>query len=391
MENNKQTILILDGTIDNMDALAKALENKNRVVLKTTDALEGAKLFASEKVDLIVTDPHHYDSDQSEIFDALRKGNLTDIPLLFAVNNDAEETKISSELTGHMIDFVKRPADPAVVSARANHLLEIKQLREEVSALREELGKYKSTSEQSEKKLSEMEGSIKKKDELVNASAQELQSFVYTVSHDLRAPLRAINGFTQILEEEFSKNLSEEALRLFGMIKQNATKMGRLIDDLLTFSRLSRKQIVAETMNMNDVVFAAINEIGKAQPHKAKITAKDLPAAKGDFSLIKQAIMNLLSNAIKFSSRKENAEIEIGALKAENENVYYVKDNGVGFSMDYADKLFGVFQRLHSEGEFEGTGIGLAIVKRIISMHGGRVWAEGKTDEGATFYFSLPL
>lgn len=373
MENSKQKILILDGSIKNIDELASMLEQSDRIVFKTTSEDEGARIISDEKVDLLVTDPHHYNDNTKKLFDALLKSDGGEVPVLFAVDTQEEESRLLKEFNGHTVDFIKKPAEASKITSRVNLLLEIKSLRAELSKCRHEA-----------------ETSIKAKEVQVNASAQELQSFVYTVSHDLRAPLRAINGFTQIIEEEYGKDFQPEGLRLFGMIKQNAQKMGRLIDDLLTFSRLARKQVVFDPVNMSDVAYAAVIESEKAQSHHAKLTTGELLPAKGDFSLLKQAFMNLLSNAIKFSSKKESPEIEIGSYKSENELVYFVKDNGVGFNMAYSDKLFGVFQRLHSEGEFEGTGIGLAMVKRIIGMHGGRVWAEGKADEGATFYFSLP-
>jgi light-regulated signal transduction histidine kinase (bacteriophytochrome) len=225
----------------------------------------------------------------------------------------------------------------------------------------------------------------------IETSVKELEDFTYTVSHDLRTPLRAIGGFSRILEEDYGDKLDDEARRLIGVVCENARKMGQLIDDLLTFSRLGRKPVAATSINMEALARSALTEIGApAAAGRARIEIHLLPEAWGDPALIKQVWTNLLSNAIKFSGKREQPVIELSGRADGAESVYCVKDNGAGFDMQYYEKLFGVFQRLHSEAEFFGVGVGLAIVRRIVSRHGGRVWAEGKVDEGAAFYFSLP-
>jgi signal transduction histidine kinase len=220
---------------------------------------------------------------------------------------------------------------------------------------------------------------------------KELEAFSYSVSHDLRAPLRAIDGFSRILLEDYIDNLGEEGKRVLNVIRNNTQKMGQLIDDLLLFSHLGRQGLRASGIDIGKLAKAASEELKLAVPErKLKFTINTLIPAHGDQAMIRQVLINLLSNAVKFTRPKENATIEVGGEREGNENIYYVKDNGVGFDMQYVNKLFGVFQRLHSSEEFEGTGVGLAIVQRIIHRHGGRVWAEGKVNEGATFYFSLP-
>lgn len=220
----------------------------------------------------------------------------------------------------------------------------------------------------------------------------ELDSFSYSVSHDLRAPLRAINGYSQVLMEDYGDKLNDDGKRNISTIIRNAQKMGYLIDDLLTFSRVGKQNLTKVFLNMDNLVESVINEF-MAQPQKNEVEFRinPLQIVQGDNSMLKLVITNLVSNAIKYSGKKEKPVVEIGSYK-ENENlVYYVKDNGAGFDMKYYDKLFGVFQRLHSSSEFEGTGVGLALVQRIIKKHHGNVWAEAKPDEGATFYFSLPI
>jgi PAS domain S-box-containing protein len=219
---------------------------------------------------------------------------------------------------------------------------------------------------------------------------KELESFSYSVSHDLRAPLRSINGYAQMIQDDHAQAFNDEAKRMFNVIRNNAKKMGMLIDDLLAFSRMGRKEITRVPVNFNKLVEPIVTELKQTASDKTNITVQKLPETQGDPALLSQVYTNLISNAIKYSAKKENPAIEIGAEEREDEFVYYVKDNGAGFDMQYAHKLFGVFQRLHSNEEFEGTGVGLAIVQRIVVKHGGKVWAEGKVDEGATFYFSLP-
>jgi PAS domain S-box len=220
---------------------------------------------------------------------------------------------------------------------------------------------------------------------------KELEAFSYSVSHDLRAPLRAIDGYTRILVEDYETILDAEGKRVCSIISAEARRMGQLIDDLLAFSRLGRKEMYSSNIDMKALVISVLNELIK-EGDRERINFKiaRLPSARADSSLMRQVWVNLLSNALKFTSKKERAVIEVGSKSGTEEVTYYVRDSGAGFDMEYANKLFGVFQRLHSESEFEGTGVGLAIVQRIIRRHDGRVWAEGEIDKGATFYFALP-
>jgi signal transduction histidine kinase len=225
----------------------------------------------------------------------------------------------------------------------------------------------------------------------LEAANKELEAFSYSVSHDLRAPLRAIDGFSQMVTEDYSGQLDAEGQRYLATIRNNAHHMGELINDILAFSRTSRQEMQVSAINMTALAREVFDEARTAAPmREIELHLGELPSAKGDRALVRQVLVNLVSNAFKFSSKREKPRIEIGARTEEAENVYWIKDNGAGFDMAYVEKLFGVFQRLHKAEEFEGTGIGLAIVKRIILRHGGRVWAEGQIDGGAGFYFTLP-
>ncbi|MGD8782479.1 MAG: PAS domain S-box protein [Ignavibacteria bacterium] len=219
---------------------------------------------------------------------------------------------------------------------------------------------------------------------------KELESFSYSVSHDLRAPLRAINGFTRIIMNKHSAEFNEELSRLFGIVENSSVKMGELIDDLLSFSRLGRSLISKSDVNFYSLVEEILDEIEIEKKYKININLNSSLNLSVDRSMLKQVFINLISNAIKYSRKKENPVIEINSEEKDNEYIFFVKDNGAGFNMDYVDKLFGVFQRLHSEDEYEGTGVGLSIVHKIITKHLGKVWATGEVGKGATFYFSLP-
>ena len=243
------------------------------------------------------------------------------------------------------------------------------------------------------KKLNEdLELRVIERTSQLQSANKNLEAFSYTASHDLRTPLRALNGYASLLLEDHSASINAEGNRMLRLIIDNANKMGRLIDDLLSFSGIGQKEVVLQKLDMNEMAISAWHEIvPAAESVKIEFRLHSLPEALGDYEMIRQVWLNLISNAVKFSSRKLNPVIEIGEKKELSETIYYVHDNGVGFDMAHADKLFGVFKRLPSTKDYEGTGVGLAIVNRVVMRHKGRVWAEGKINEGATFYFSLPV
>jgi signal transduction histidine kinase len=237
----------------------------------------------------------------------------------------------------------------------------------------------------------ELEGRVDQRTAQLEATNKELEAFSYSVSHDLRAPLRAVDGFAGVLVEDHSSRLDAEGLRVIGVIRHEATRMGQLIDDLLAFSRVGRGEMRSVEIDLTSLARAVFAECAAgAAGRQVRLNLNPLLPARGDPSLIRQVLVNLLSNAIKYTRPRAEAEVELGSRADGNDNVYWVKDNGVGFDPRYAHKLFGIFQRLHSDEEFKGTGVGLALVQRIVSRHRGRVWAEGKPNEGAVFYFTLP-
>lgn len=236
----------------------------------------------------------------------------------------------------------------------------------------------------------QLEQKVKRRTHELEVANKELEAFSYTVSHDLRAPLRAINGYINILLEDYGDKLDPEAIQLSHNVLGNAAKMRQLIDDLLDFFRVGRKELVREPVHMKEMVESLVADLRlQESDREIHFDIQDLPTIEADNSAIKQVWVNLLSNALKYSRDKAKTLVEIGFKEEEDTIVYFVKDNGAGFDMRYKHKLFGVFQRLHSQEEFEGTGIGLAIIQRVVAKHGGRVWAESELGQGATFYFSL--
>ncbi|HXU43294.1 MAG TPA: MASE4 domain-containing protein [Burkholderiales bacterium] len=234
----------------------------------------------------------------------------------------------------------------------------------------------------------ELETRVLERTAELEAVNKELSSFSYSVSHDLRAPLRAVDGYALMLEEDYAARLDDEGRRLLTVIRGSAGRMGNLIDDLLSFSRLGRQALMRQTVDSAALVREVVEELREG--HRAHIEIGSLERAQGDRALLKQVWVNLVGNAIKYSGKRDAPRVEIGSQVEGEESIYWVRDNGAGFDMRYAAKLFGVFQRLHSNEEFAGTGVGLAIVQRVVTRHGGRVWAEGKPGEGACFFFSLP-
>jgi PAS domain S-box-containing protein len=246
--------------------------------------------------------------------------------------------------------------------------------------------------EQARRQIEELGIELEQQVEELQITNRELETFSYSVSHDLRAPLRAIDGFSRILLEDYGAALDPEAQRLLGIVRSNTQRMGRLIDDLLTFSRYGRQELHLTAVDMGALARSTLDDLRQADGNgSAQVTMGPLPTVRGDPSLLRQVWANLLGNAIKYSRRATDPRVEVHARAKDGTIEFLVKDNGVGFDMAYAGKLFGVFQRLHRDDEFEGTGVGLATVQRIVHRHGGRVWAEARPGEGATFFFTLPV
>ena len=269
---------------------------------------------------------------------------------------------------------------------------QIKKASERQIELSFEIGKLEEEKVQKEmlKAMNEaLEKRVLERTAELETTNKELESFNYSISHDLRAPLRIIQGYGKMLMKTAAHKLDESELENIKDMVGNARRMGTLVDDLLDFSRLGRTQLAKTQVNMGDVVKDVVREIKTSDPNSAEITITELDKVSCDPVLIKQVWANLISNAVKYSRKAEKPTIEIGSTGLNGQQMFFIKDNGAGFDMAYADKLFSVFQRLHKVTEYEGTGVGLALAHRIVTKHGGKIWAEAKTNEGATFYFTL--
>jgi signal transduction histidine kinase len=278
-------------------------------------------------------------------------------------------------------------ATTAIAAGKQAALIFVKR-RDEVGKLAQA---FNSMAFQIQSAQQDLEKKVEQRTSQLENANKELEAFSYSVSHDLRAPLRAVSGYARILEEDYGAKLDHDANRVISNIMSNAKMMGQLIDDLIEFSRMGKKEISQQSIDMDGLAHTCLTELLQNEnPSAFEAHIDKLPTSPGDPSMLKQVWLNLISNAIKYSSKQKTPKVEIGYQGDDSMNIYYIRDNGVGFNMDYAHKLFGVFQRLHSQEEFEGTGVGLALTKRIIHKHHGEIWAEATTGRGATFYFSLP-
>jgi two-component system sensor histidine kinase/response regulator len=266
----------------------------------------------------------------------------------------------------------------------------VNKLESKIVMLEQALAEQKLSEEKIKKLNDSLENKVAERTAQLEEVNKELESYAYSVSHDLKAPLRAIDGFSRILANEHADVLDDEAKKLLDTIRRNIARMDQLIDDLLRFSHLSKQNISTMPIHMTALAQSVWDELKSSYGDKViEMTIRDLPESEGDYAMVRQIFFNLLSNAIKFSVANTSTHIEIGSEKIGSFIRYFVKDDGAGFDMTYSDKLFRVFQRLHKSENFEGTGVGLALVKRIVQRHGGTVWAESKVGEGATFYFTL--
>jgi PAS domain S-box-containing protein len=295
------------------------------------------------------------------------RGEKVLIPLRWHRRKDG--TVFPTEITGRSFAWQGRSVHVAAI----RDITERRRSEEEINRLNTEL-----------------EQLVAQRTAQFESSNKELEAFTYTVSHDLRAPLRAIDGFSKILLEQYAAGLEPEALRYLNLVTDNTRQMSRLIEDLLQLSRTGKQAMNVQTVAPIELVRQVVADLEAQQAgRQVEINIASLPDCQADPALLKQVYLNLLSNALKFTRQCEVARIQVGAQQVDGQCVYFVRDNGVGFDMNYADKIFAVFQRLHSVDDYEGSGIGLAIVQRIVQRHGGRVWAEAQLDKGASFYFTL--
>jgi signal transduction histidine kinase len=404
-ENRGVGILIAEDSATQREQLRHVLEERGYSVTAAANGKAALDAARRHKPTVIVTDVVMPVLDGYGLCKALKSDDaLKDIPvILLTTLSDARDVLHGLECGAD--NFIRKPYHVEYLVQRIDYLLMNLELRRNqrmrmgieitlggqrhfITAERQQiLDLLISTYEQATYINRELEAANRE----LGAANKELESFSYSVSHDLRAPLRAIDGYSRMLEEDHSGMLDDEGKRRLASIRESSLRMDRLIDGLLAFSRFGRQALVNTSFDTGALVREVLAELRVAEDHpEAAVALGELPPSWGDRALLKQVWANLVSNAVKYSSGRPAPRIEIAGGEAAGETVYRVKDNGAGFDMRYYDKLFGVFQRLHDEKEFPGTGVGLAIVQRVVTRHGGRAWAEGRPGEGAEFFFSLP-
>jgi two-component system sensor histidine kinase/response regulator len=357
-------ILLVDDDVDCLRALRSVLASPDLNVVVANSGKETLKLLQQRDFAVIVLDVHMEEMDGFETAEFIRRDEKSrHVPIIFLTGYGPAMSQAMRGYTAGAVDYLFKPVEPEILKAKVFVFVDLQRKTEEV----------------------------KKRQEQLEKANRELEAFSYSVSHDLRTPLRHIEGFAQLLSNRVSSVLDEMSLRYLKVISESAERMGRLIDDLLEFSRMTRAVITLSRVNLDQLFRETITELSQALPGRMIDWEIDpLPEVTADRAMLHQVVVNYLTNAIKYTRKRERAAIHIGSISSEKEAIVFVRDNGVGFDMKFRDRLFCVFQRLHGSKDFEGTGIGLATVRRIIERYGGRTWAEGKVNEGATFYFSLP-
>lgn len=369
-------ILVADDEQNITLTIGELLRRRGYKVEMAVSGQEALRYLQETEFDLVLTDLKMEGVDGISILEEVRRRSPLTISIILT-GYASLESAIAAIRQG-AYDYLVKPCPVEELIRTIQHGLEHRQIQLREMKTRRELERLNAELEQLNLKL--------------RAMNEELAAFSYSVSHDLKAPLRAIDGFSRMLLEDYSGRLDAEGQRLLKVVRTNTQKMGQLIDDLLTFSRVGRHQLMHSSIDMTELATTEIEELQARLAAGALETKIDpMPSVRGDPAMIRQVVANLLSNAVKFSRGAEQPRVEMGGRREGSEHVYYVKDNGVGFDMKYAGKLFGVFERLHNADEFEGTGVGLALVRRILHRHGGRVWAKSDPGKGATFYFSLPV
>lgn len=377
-------ILVVDDNAAKLQALAAALEGLGQNVVVAGSSREALQLALQRDYAVLLLDVQMPGMNGFELAALIRsRPRSKHVPIIFITAYSQAELDALQGYSLGAVDYIYSPVIPEVLRAKVRVFIELAAARERLEA---EVTERRRVQEE----ITTLNAELASRAAQLEAANQELEGFTYSVSHDLRAPVRAINGFSNILEEEHAGQLDDEGKRLLRIVADQGRTMGHLIDDLLEFSRLGRQPISMREIDMTALATAVVRELATDGDHAPAIKLHPLASASGDPALIRQVWINLLSNAIKFSSRRDKPEIEVSSHSNDHHNVFCVKDNGAGFDMQYYDKLFGVFHRLHRAEEFPGTGVGLALVHRVLSRHGGRIWAEGQVGTGATFYFALP-
>jgi two-component system, sensor histidine kinase and response regulator len=377
-------ILLVDDKTENLLALESILEAPGYSLVRALSGQDALLALLSQDYAVIVLDVQMPGMSGIELAQIIRSRKKTQhIPILFLTAH-GDESAIAGYQAGG-VDFLTKPIQPAILRSKVAVFADLFRKN---NALKAEVEERR----QAEQRIGQLNKELSERIEELAAANSELESFSYTVSHDLRAPLRQVSGFIALLQESLAERQNEQDAEYIALVQHAVSRMGQLIDDLLRFSRFGRTELNRTSVNLTPLVEQVRETLAPALAGRdVRWKIGLLPEVEGDPAMLRQVFANLIDNALKFTRNKAFAEIEIGAAKELDEYIFYVRDNGVGFDKRHAKKLFGVFERLHSGGEFEGTGIGLASVRRIIQRHNGRSWAESVPGEGTVIYFSLPL
>jgi two-component system, sensor histidine kinase and response regulator len=383
--DRKVNILMVDDEPSNLLALDAVLEGIEQNLVKASSGKEALRHVLERDFAVILLDVQMPDINGIETAELIRaRERSRSTPIIFLTGTVKAPEMMFKGYSAGAVDYLLKPVEPQVLRAKVEVFVELAQARQN---LQEEMAQRMRVATE----LYNLNLELEHKNQDLTAANSDLEMFAQSISHDLRMPLRHIHSFSSLLDESAAAKLSREEASFVKNIQQASIRMSKLIDALLAFSRIGRASMRMQAIDMDDLVNDTLKQL---QPDVAARhidwQMRALPPVTGDPDLLRQVWVNLLANAIKYTRPKDPALIEIGSVAGDKEVVFHVRDNGVGFNMQYADRLFSVFQRLHSDSEFEGTGIGLANVKRIIQRHGGRTWAEARVGEGATIYFTLP-
>ncbi|MDR3418333.1 MAG: response regulator [Nevskia sp.] len=368
-------VIVVDDELAQMNALCDTLRDQVEEIVGFSSAESALAALHQRRFDLLLTDLM---LPQTDGITLLRAAQQIDPDLVAIVMTGAGSIATAVEaMKAGALDYILKPFKLSVILPVLSRALAVRRLRQENAKLQGHVRERTAELELANREL--------------QAANRELEAFSHSVSHDLRAPLRAIAGFAEVLESEHSAQWPHEVRTLFGNITTAARRMNQLISDLLRLSQLGRKPLELSDVDVDGLVREALREAGAAESgRQVELRIGPLPGCRADAALLRQVYINLLSNAFKYTRNRRPAKIEVGSERQGEETVYFVRDNGAGFDMRYADRLFGAFQRLHRAEEFEGTGVGLSLAQRIVQRHGGRIWAQAQPDQGATFFFTLP-
>lgn len=383
--NNSVNILLVDDEARNLDVLESILQVADYRLVRAQNADEALHALVSESFAAIVLDVRMPGMTGLELAQLIKQRKKTQhIPIIFLTAYYQEDEHVMQGYVAGAVDYLSKPVNPDILRSKVAVFVD---LFRKSRALESEIAERRAA----EQRVRDLNDQLAMRVTELGSANSELEAFSYSVSHDLRAPLRQVVGFANSLKKVAGDNLDARAAEYIPLIQDAATRMGRLIDDLLEFSRVGRTEMVQENVNPRTLLDQALQTLQPgAAGRRVEWQIGPLPEIRGDPAMLRQVWANLLDNALKFTRPRDCARIEVGCQSQPAEHIFFVRDNGVGFDASHANKLFGVFQRMHARDEFEGTGIGLASVRRIIARHGGRAWAESYPGKGTTVFFSLP-